>query len=71
MEKDEAWEPTTRIPVLDEDILEVCKQSHAACHQYHVEDLVFTAWSLVCCCPAFTGWLSQDGTTAARQCSDC
>ncbi len=28
MEKDEAWEPTTRIPVLDEDILEVCKQSH-------------------------------------------
>lgn len=23
MEKDEAWEPTTRIPVVDEDILEV------------------------------------------------
>lgn len=33
MEKDEAWEPTTRIPVLDEDILEVCKPSHPAWHQ--------------------------------------
>ena len=42
MEKDEAWQPTTRIPVLDEDILEVCKQSHPARHQYHAEVLVFT-----------------------------
>ncbi len=23
MEREEAWEPTTRIPILDEDILEV------------------------------------------------
>jgi hypothetical protein len=53
MEKDEAWEPTTRIPVLDEDILEVCKQSCFACHQQHAEGLVITAWSsllLSCFC---------------------
>ena len=44
MERDEAWEPTTRIPVLDEDILEVCKQSHLAWHHSFAEGLMFTAW---------------------------
>ena len=66
MERDEAWEPTTRIPVLDEDILEVCTQSHLAWHHSFAEGLMFTAWKSLLL-------RSQGGhqTKAARQCSHC